>query len=106
MIEPMKEIFRLPLIICLLSCSLFGQNIAVDAPKTLLKNIGFNLVFSGEFDDNTAYLLSISGQNFKPDQVTGEKLFFSKIKISETGTHLVSLSNESGFLDILQSPIN
>jgi len=96
MIEPMKEIFRLPLIICLLSCSLFGQNIAVDAPKTLLKNIGFNLVFSGEFDDNTAYLLSISGQNFKPDQITGEKLFFSKIKISETGTHSVSLSNESG----------
>jgi len=102
----LKKIFRLPLIICLLSCSLFGQNIAVDAPKILLKDIGFSLIFSGEFGDNTVYLLSINGQNFKPDQITGKKLFFSKIKISETGTHLVSLSNESGFLDILQSPIN
>ena len=70
MIEPMKEIFRLPLIICLLSCSLFGQNLSADAPKLLSINIGFNLVFSGEFDDNAAYLLSISGPNFKPAQIT------------------------------------
>ena len=94
----MKEIFRLPLIICLLSCSLFGQNIIVDAPKTLLNNIGFNFIFSGKFDDNTDYLLSISGQIFKPDQITSEKLFFSKIKVSETGTHSVSLSNNLGVL--------
>ena len=94
----MKEIFRLPLIICLLSCSLFGQNIIVDAPKTLLNNIGFIFIFSGKFDDNTDYLLSISGQIFKPDQITSEKLFFSKIKVSETGTHSVSLSNNLGVL--------
>ena len=77
----MKEIFRLHLIACLFSCSLFSQNITIDAPKIILKDMGFGLVFSGEFDGDTDYLLSINGQNFKPDQITSEKLFFDKIKI-------------------------
>ena len=76
---PVKEIFRLPLIACLFSCSLFSQNITLDTPKIILKDVGFSLVFSGEFDGNTAYLLSINRQNFKPDQITSEKLFFDKI---------------------------
>ena len=92
----MKEIYRLHLIACLFSCSLFSQNITIDAPKVILKDLGFDLVFSGKFDSGTDYLLSINGQGFKPDQTTSEKLFFRKIKISETGTCSVSLSNESG----------
>ena len=94
----MKEIFRLPLIACLFSCSLFSQDITTDAPKIILKDVGFGLVFSGKFDGGTGYLLSINGQNFKPDQITSEKLFFNKIKISETGTHSVSLLNELGVI--------
>ena len=94
----MKEIFRLHLIACLFSCSLFSQNITIDAPKIILKDLGFGLVFSGKFDGGTGYLLSINGQNFKPDQITSEKLFFNKIKISKTGTHSFSLLNELGVI--------
>ena len=47
MMWPMKEIFRLPLIAYLFSCSIFSQNITIDAPKIILKDTAVDAICHG-----------------------------------------------------------
>lgn len=74
---------------------IFGNPIKVSAPKIILKNIYFNLTFSGDFIKNNQYTLKVNKDKFFPNKQTKEEISFDNIKISETGEATFVLSQES-----------
>ena len=74
---------------------IFGNPIKVSAPKIILKNIYFNLTFSGDFIKDNQYTLKVNKDKFFPNKQTKEEISFDNIKISETGEATFVLSQES-----------
>ena len=74
---------------------IFGNPIKVSAPKIVLKNIYFNLTFSGDFIKDNQYTLKVNKDKFFPNKQTKEEISFDNIKISETGEATFVLSQES-----------
>ena len=74
---------------------IFGNPIKVSAPKIILKNIYFNLTFSGDFIKDNQYTLKVNKDKFSPNKQTKEEISFDNIKISETGEATFVLSQES-----------
>ena len=74
---------------------IFGNPIKVSAPKIVLKNIYFNLTFSGDFIKDDQYTLKVNKDKFLPNKQTKGEISFNNIKISETGEATFVLSQES-----------
>ena len=66
-----------------LSIPLFGENISVDAPRVVLKNIEFNVSYSGDFSEQYSFALLVNGIIFSPSSITDGKVHFNQISISE-----------------------
>ena len=73
----------------------FGNQTKVSAPKIILKNIYFNLTFSGDFIKDNQYTLKVNKDKFLPNKQTKGEISFNNIKISETGEATFVLSQES-----------
>lgn len=66
-----------------LSIPLFGENISVEAPRVVLKNIEFNVSYSGDFSEQDSFALLVNGIIFSPSSITDGKVHFNQISISE-----------------------
>mgnify|MGYP003388065449 FL=1 len=66
-----------------LSIPLFGNSISVDAPRVILKNIEFNVSYSGDFSEQDSFALLVNGVIFSPSSITDGKVHFNQISISE-----------------------
>jgi len=74
---------------------LFGNNITVDAPKILLKNVGFSISFSGSFSPNDSYILTNNGKTYPPSRVTTSNIKFDDIITHTLGTVSFELEKNS-----------
>jgi Na+/H+ antiporter NhaC len=79
----MKQFSYKTLLGILLSIPLFGENISVDAPRVVLKNIEFNVSYSGDFSEQDSFALLVNGIIFSPSSITDGKVHFNQISISE-----------------------
>lgn len=79
----MKQFAYKTLLGILLSIPLFGENISVDAPRVVLKNIEFNVSYSGDFSEQDSFALLVNGIIFSPSNITDGKVHFNQISISE-----------------------
>lgn len=79
----MKQFAYKTLLGILLSIPLFGENISVDAPRVVLKNIEFNVSYSGDFSEQDSFALLVNGIIFSPSSITDGKVHFNQISISE-----------------------
>jgi Na+/H+ antiporter NhaC len=79
----MKQFAYKTLLGILLSIPLFGENISVDAPRVVLKNIEFNVSYSGDFSEQDSFALLLNGIIFSPSSITDGKVHFNQISISE-----------------------
>ena len=70
---------------------LFGQAITVDAPRVVLNNIEFNIVYSGNFSQNNDVFLLINGRTIFPSSITNESAYFKQISVSENGNVSIQL---------------
>jgi len=66
----------------LMSFFLFGQDITVDAPRVVLKNIKFNIVYSGNFLQKDGVSLLVNGRTVSPSSITNESAHFNQISLS------------------------
>lgn len=66
-----------------LSIPLFGENISVEAPRVVLKNIEFNVSYSGDFSEQDSFALLVNGIIFSPSSIKDGKVHFNQISISE-----------------------
>ena len=77
-------------------CSLIvGDQTKVSAPKIILKDISFDITFSGNFLKDNQYILEINNDEFSPDKQTKSGISFNNLKISQTGEATFILSQES-----------
>ena len=66
-------------------CSLIvGNQTKVSAPKIILKDISFDITFSGNFLKDNQYVLEINNDEFFPDKQTKSVISFNNLKISQT----------------------
>ena len=79
----MKQFAYKTLLGILLSIPLFGENISVEAPRVVLKNIEFNVSYSGDFSEQDSFALLVNGIIFSPSNITDGKVHFNQISISE-----------------------
>lgn len=79
----MKQFAYKTLLGILLSIPLFGEKISVDAPRVVLKNIEFNVSYSGDFSEQDSFALLLNGIIFSPSSITDGKVHFNQISISE-----------------------
>jgi len=79
----MKQFAYKTLLGILLSIPLFGENISVEAPRVVLKNIEFNVSYSGDFSEQDSFALLVNGIIFSPSSITDGKVHFNQISISE-----------------------
>jgi len=78
----MKNFFHKTIIIILFFISIYGQDISVDAPKIILKNIPFKISFTGEMLNNDSIFLFVNDTAFTPNKVSEKTILFNKITIS------------------------
>ena len=74
---------------------LIGNDISTDAPKILLKNIGFSISFSGDFGINELYTLNHNGKTYTPTLVTNNKIKFENINTDALGNASFELEKNS-----------
>ena len=78
------------------ACSLIiGNQTKVSAPKIILKNISFDLTFSGSFLKDNLYTLKINNDEFSPDKQTKDDISFKNLTVFKTGEATFVLSQES-----------
>ena len=78
------------------ACSLIvGNQTKVSAPKIILKDISFDITFSGNFLKDNQYVLEINNDEFPPYKQTKSGISFKNLKISQTGEATFILSQES-----------
>ena len=82
---------------------LIGNNITIDAPKILLKNVGFNISFIGSFNPDESFTLHHNGKTFSPSIVTNNKIKFDNINTDALGD--VSFDLEKNSLKIFELKI-
>jgi len=74
---------------------LIGNNITIDAPKILLKNVGFNISFIGSFNPDESFTLHHNGKTFSPASVTNSEIKFENINTDALGNASFSLEKNS-----------
>ena len=74
-----------------MSLFLFGQNITVDAPRVVLKNIEFNIVYSGNFLEKDGVSLLVNDRTVSPSSITNKSAHFNQISLSESGDVSIQL---------------
>ena len=74
---------------------LIGNNITIDAPKILLKNVGFNISFIGSFNPDDSFTLNHNGKIFSPSSVTNSKIKFENITTDALGNAPFELEKNS-----------
>ena len=74
---------------------LIGNNITIDAPKILLKNVGFNISFIGSFNPDDSFTLNHNGKIFSPSSVTNSKIKFENITTDALGNASFELEKNS-----------
>ena len=74
---------------------LIGNNITIDAPKILLKNVGFNISFIGSFNPDDSFTLKHNGKIFSPSSVTNSKIKFENITTDALGNASFELEKNS-----------
>ena len=74
---------------------LIGNNITIDAPKILLKNVGFNISFIGSFNPDDSFTLNHNGKIFSPSSVTNSKIKFENITTDALGNASFKLEKNS-----------
>jgi len=74
---------------------LIGNNITIDAPKILLKNVGFNISFIGSFNPDESFTLHHNGKTFSPSSVTNSEIKFENINTDALGNTSFSLEKNS-----------
>jgi len=72
-----------------------GNNITVNAPKILLKNVGFNISFIGSFNPNESFTLNHNGEIFSPSSVTNSEIKFENINTDALGNASFELEKNS-----------
>ena len=77
------------------STFIFGNQTKVFAPKIILKDISFDLSFSGNFIKDNQYTLKINNNKFFPENQTKESISFGNIKVLEDGEATFVLYQES-----------
>ena len=78
----MKSFFYKTITALLFSVSLYGQNITLNAPKVILKNIPFNISFSGENINRDDLLLVVNKSVIVPSSNSKNTISFNQISIS------------------------
>ena len=78
----MKSFFYKTITALLFSVSLYGQNITLNAPKVILKNIPFNVSFSGENINRDDLLLIVNKSVIVPSSNSKNTISFNQISIS------------------------
>ena len=87
--------FKTFLVLLLPIQMLIGNNITIDAPKILLKNVGFNISFVGSFNPDESFTLHHNGKIFSPSSVTNSKIKFENINTDALGNASFSLEKNS-----------
>jgi len=76
-------------------CFVSGNQIKVDTPKIILKNIPFEVTFSGNFLQDSEYTLNLNQNKFFPEKQTKTSLLFNNVLIAKTGNFPFVLTHES-----------
>ena len=74
---------------------LIGNNITIDAPKILLKNVGFNISYIGSFNPDDSFILNHNGGTFSPSSVTNSEIKFENINTDALGNASFNLEKNS-----------
>ena len=79
----MKQLAYKTLAGILLSFSLFGQDVSVDAPRVILKNIPFNVSITGDFSAGDSLAMFVNGVIVSPSATTKNTTSFKDISVSD-----------------------
>ena len=74
---------------------LIGNDITNDAPKILLKDVNFNISFTGSFNVDDSFSLNSSGKTYYPFDVNSQKIKFKDINTNVLGNTSFSLEKNS-----------
>tara|TARA_B110000014_G_scaffold252819_1_gene231551 strand:+ start:1764 stop:2024 length:261 start_codon:yes stop_codon:yes gene_type:complete len=85
---------------------LIGNNITIDAPKILLKNVGFNISFIGSFNPDESFTLHHNGKTFSPSIVTNNKIKFDNVNTDALGHASFTLEKNSIKIHDLKKYVN
>ena len=91
MIFYLKILFAILLPIQILA----GNDITTEAPKILLKDVDFNISFTGNFNSDDSFSLNSSGKTYYPFEVSSEKIKFKDINTNVLGNTSFNLEKNS-----------
>ena len=74
---------------------LIGNDITTEAPKILLKDVDFNISFTGSFNSDDSFSLNSSGKTYYPFEVSSEKIKFKDINTNVLGNTSFNLEKNS-----------
>ena len=74
---------------------LIGNNVTTDAPKIILKNVGFSISFNGSFSPDDSFTLNHNNKIYSPSSLAAGKIKFDKITTNELGNVSFSLEKNS-----------
>ena len=78
----MKQIAYKTLVGIFMSFFLFGQTIIVDAPRVVLKNIEFNISYSGDFFNSDSLIMRVNGAIIQASNLSNEAAVYKNIIVS------------------------
>ena len=88
----MKQIAYKTLVGIFMSFFLFGQTITVDAPRVVLKNIEFNISYSGDFFNSDSLIMRVNGAIIQASNLSDEAAVYKNIIVENTGEVSFQLS--------------
>ena len=88
----MKQIAYKTLVGIFMSFFLFGQTITVDAPRVVLKNIEFNISYSGDFFNSDSLIMRVNGAIIQASNLSNEAAVYKNIIVENTGEVSFQLS--------------
>ena len=91
MIFYLKILFAILLPIQILA----GNDITTEAPKILLKDVDFNISFTGSFNSDDSFSLNSSGKTYYPFEVNSKKIKFKDINTNVLGNTSFKLEKNS-----------
>ena len=74
---------------------LIGNDITNDAPKILLKDVDFNISFTGSFNVDDSFSLNSSGKTYYPFDINSQKIKFKDINTNVLGNTSFNLEKNS-----------
>ena len=83
----MKQIAYKTLVGIFMSFFLFGQTITVDAPRVVLKNIEFNISYSGDFFNSDSLIMRVNGAIIQASNYQMKRLFIKILLLKILGKY-------------------